>query len=460
MVTDSRSCTGLAHSFPHLPAAIVVLLVGMAASACGSPTQPLRTPAKLTFTVQPSRATAGMVITPAMQVAIQDGYGNTVTSATSAVTVAIGANPGGGTLSGPQTVNAVNGVASFAGLSIDKAGSGYMLMGSSGPLTSATSVSFTVTPATATTLVFTVQPSTTAAGHTSTPAVQVTIEDALGNTVTTSTSTITLAIGTNPASGTLSGTTAVATANGVGTFSNWSIDTPGTGYTLTASASGLARATSTSFNVTGFTSVSAGSAYTCGVTSAGAAYCWGYDGYGQLGRGSLINSSTPVAVSGGLPFTVISAGCEHSCGVTTGGAAYCWGYNSSGELGNGSPTDSSTPVAVSGGLTFAAISAGNFYTCGVTTAGAAYCWGNSYFSQLGNGSTTYSSTPVAVSGGLTFAVVSAGYDHSCGVTTDGAAYCWGGNGSGELGNGSNTHSATPVPGAYPLTWAAAVRRSL
>src|SRR5258706_5512056 len=197
MVTDSRSCTGLAHSFPHLPAAIVVLLVGMAASACGSPTQPLRTPAKLTFTVQPSRATAGMVITPAMQVAIQDGYGNTVTSDTSAVTVAIGANPGGGTLSGPQTVNAVNGVASFAGLSIDKAGSGYMLMASSGPLTSATSVSFTVTPATATKLVFTGQPTNVTAGMVITPAMQVAIQDGYGNTVTSATSSMTVAIGAN-----------------------------------------------------------------------------------------------------------------------------------------------------------------------------------------------------------------------------------------------------------------------
>src|SRR5258706_332114 len=447
MVTDSRSCTGLAHSFPHLPAAIVVLLVGMAASACGSPTQPLRTPAKLTFTVQPSRATAGMVITPAMQVAIQDGYGNTVTSATSAVTVAIGANPGGGTLSGPQTVNAVNGVASFAGLSIDKAGSGYMLMASSGPLTSATSVSFTVTPATATTLVFTVQPSTTAAGHTSTPAVQVTIEDALGNTVTTSTSTITLAIGTNPASGTLSGTTAVATANGVGTFSNWSIDTPGTGYTLTASASGLARATSTSFNVTGFTSVSAGSAYTCGVTSAGAAYCWGDNIYGDLGNGLTTYSSTPVAVSGGLTFAVVSAGYDHSCGVTTDGAAYCWGWNVSGELGNGSTTDSSAPVPVSGGLTLAVISAGSEHSCGVTTSGAAYCWGYNSSGELGNGSTTDSRTPVAVSGGLTFAAISAGNFYTCGGTTGGAASCWGENHFTQPRNGPAAHRTHPWGGS-------------
>jgi hypothetical protein len=59
-----------------------------------------------------------------------------------------------------------------------------------------------------------VQPSNTAAGAAITPAVQVAVQDAQGNTVTTATTSIKLAIGTNPASGTLSGTTTVAAVNG------------------------------------------------------------------------------------------------------------------------------------------------------------------------------------------------------------------------------------------------------
>jgi alpha-tubulin suppressor-like RCC1 family protein len=101
-------------------------------------------------------------------------------------------------------------------------------------------------------------------------------------------------------------------------------------------------------------------------------------------------------VSGGLTFSGVSAGVRSACGVTTAGAAYCWGHNSSGQLGNGTTTNSLAPVAVSGGLTFAAVSAGDDATCGVTTAGAAYCWGDNSFGQLGNGTTTSSATPVAV----------------------------------------------------------------
>src|SRR2546428_302840 len=126
-------------------------------------------------------------------------------------------------------------------------------------------------------LVFTAQPSTAVAGAAITPAVQVTVQDAQGNTVTTATTSITVAIGTNPASGTLSGTTTVAAVNGVATFANLSINNPGTGYTLTASATGLTGATSSAFNVVApvfavVAPVSAGIDHTCGVTSSGAAY--------------------------------------------------------------------------------------------------------------------------------------------------------------------------------------------
>ena len=61
------------------------------------------------------------------------------------------------------------------------------------------------------------------------------VEDANGNLVTTDTSSVTIAIGTNPGSGTLGGTLTVAAVNGVATFSNLSINKAGTGYTLTAS---------------------------------------------------------------------------------------------------------------------------------------------------------------------------------------------------------------------------------
>jgi hypothetical protein len=96
-----------------------------------------------------------------------------------------------------------------------------------------------------------VQPGTVAAGAAITPAVQVSVQDAQGNTVTTATTSITVGIGTNPGSGTLSGTTTVAAVNGTATFSTLSLNTSGAGYTLTATATGLTGATSNAFSISG-----------------------------------------------------------------------------------------------------------------------------------------------------------------------------------------------------------------
>jgi hypothetical protein len=199
--------------------------------------------------VQPSNTGAGATIAPAVQVTVQDAGGNTVTGATNAITLTIGTNPAGGTLSGTTTVAAVNGVATFSNLSIDRAGAGYTLTASSAGLTGATSTPFNITAGTPTKLAFTVQPSNTAATQAISPAVQVTIQDALGNTVNSS-ANVTVAIGTNPSGGTLSGTTTVAAVNGIATFNNLSIDKLGAGYTLTAASAGLTGATSTPFNIT------------------------------------------------------------------------------------------------------------------------------------------------------------------------------------------------------------------
>ena len=102
----------------------------------------------------------------------------------------------------------------------------------------------------ATKLEFGTQPSNTLAGGVITPAVTVRITDASGTLVTTDTRDVTVAIGTNPAAGTLGGTQTVAAVGGVATFSTLTIDNPGTGYTFVASASGLTGATSVPFNIT------------------------------------------------------------------------------------------------------------------------------------------------------------------------------------------------------------------
>jgi len=207
-----------------------------------------------------------------------------------------------------------------------------------------------------------------------------------------------------------------------------------------------------------FTSITTGDYHSCAITAAGAAWCWGRDEYGQLGDNSVATRRTsPVAVAGGLAFTAVAAGDFHTCGLTTNGAAYCWGLNDRGQLGDGTTTNRLAPTPVSGGLTFASISASGkaqlgSHTCALTTTGAAYCWGYNNAGQLGDGTTTQRTAPVPVAGALTFAAVTTGGFHSCGVTASNVAYCWGLNDSGQLGDGTQTQRTMPVSVAGGLSF--------
>ena len=208
------------------------------------------TATQLAFTVQPSSAVAGAAIGPAVAVTVRDASGNTVTSASGNITIAIGANPGASTLAGTATAAVVNGVATFSTLSLNRVGTGYTLTAAATGLPTATSTAFNVTVGTAAQLAFTVLPSNTPAGVAISPNVAVSVRDASGNTVTSATNSITVAIGNNPGASTLSGAATVAAVSGVATFSALSLNRVGTGYTLTAAATGLTGATSPAFNVT------------------------------------------------------------------------------------------------------------------------------------------------------------------------------------------------------------------
>ena len=405
--------------------------------------------ARLGFTAQPSDVAAGAPMSPAVKVAVQDSLGNTVTSSTAGVTLAITSNTGtaGAHLRGAATVSAVSGVATFSTLSVDSAGAGYTLSASVGSLQGKTSVSFRVSPGPATRLAFSAQPTSAIAGVIISRSVGVAIQDSLGNTVTSSTASITLAItnGTGTAGATLGGTTVEPAVSGVSTFSDLTIDRTGTGYTFTASAAALTSATSRAFSVT-LTVAAIGEGYnsTCGITAMGAAFCWGANA-GVFGNGAMTGSLLPVGAAGGMTLTALSVGQWNACGLTTNGGAYCWGSNAAGQLGNGGQyVTEVSPVAVSGGYTFSAISAGYGHTCGITTSGAAYCWGDGGIGQLGNATTTSNLVPVPVFGSLVFRSISVGAAHTCGVTTAGIGYCWGDNSNGQLGIGSTANYTIPV----------------
>jgi alpha-tubulin suppressor-like RCC1 family protein len=204
-----------------------------------------------------------------------------------------------------------------------------------------------------------------------------------------------------------------------------------TGSTVPAPVSGL---------TSGATAISVGPNYnTCAVVS-GNVWCWGFSGAGILGNGSSSDTDTPVELAGFSASVVsVAVGAQSACAILSSGAVECWGSNADGELGNGSTTSSLAPVQVTGitgGAT--AVAVGTNYACAVV-AGGVRCWGNNGLGQ--------SETPSQVSGlgsGVTGIAVGAYSDTACAIVS-GGLQCWGSNAAGFFGNNGTTNSAVPVP---------------
>ncbi len=149
---------------------------------------------------------------------------------------------------------------------------------------------------------------------------------------------------------------------------------------------------------TDWTSVSAGITHTCARRSTGRLFCWGDDAQGQLGNDDpLSNEGAPVQVYGNYTnWTAVSAGGYHTCARNSNGLLFCWGDDGFGQLGDGGTnTDLHAPdgVLAGGANDWRAFDAGIFHTCALIEAKRAFCWGYDGSGRLGNGDAGDQSRP-------------------------------------------------------------------
>ncbi len=149
--------------------------------------------------------------------------------------------------------------------------------------------------------------------------------------------------------------------------------------------------------------LSAGYRHNCALKASGAVLCWGFNGEGQLGNGTTSTAVvSPVAVNGLSDAVTLVAGGYHTCALQASGAARCWGYNSYGQLGNGTTNSSLCPVAVADLSDAVALAAGGGHTCALQASGAMSCWGNNAFGQLGDATVDNKTYRTPVVGGAIF----------------------------------------------------------
>jgi alpha-tubulin suppressor-like RCC1 family protein len=257
----------------------------------------------------------------------------------------------------------------------------------------------------------------------------------------------------------------------VGGITNWSKIASGGGHSLALTSSGilyswggnsygrLGDGTTDSRSspgtviggITSWTQVSAGLNHCVALTSAGIAYAWGQNFYGNLGDGTTTERTSPVTVVGSITtWTQVIAAGRHNLGLTSAGVAYAWGQNGNGQLGDNSTATRSSPVTVVGGITTWSILNGSMTSgqgqgLGITSAGVAYAWGLGTTGQLGNNASTNRSSPVTVVGGITnWSFLTGGGQNCLGLTSTGVIYGWGGNTYGSLGDGTTAVRSSPV----------------
>ena len=244
--------------------------------------------------------------------------------------------------------------------------------------------------------------------------------------------------------------------------------------------------------LSGVIELAAGGSHTCTRDAAGALYCFGLSGVGQLGLPQESVQTTPARVSGlpkirqvvagryftcvlevsehvtcfgdrgqlgdepptggptphPLPFegvVQITAGANHACALTKSGEAFCWGGNIKGQLGDGVTLEYQVaPVRVAGLKNASALEAGNAHTCALLEDGQVVCWGDNHYGQLGDGSTEDRPAPTPVAGLTHVTALSAGEYFTCALLEDGHVMCFGRNDQGQLGDGTTEDRPKPT----------------
>jgi alpha-tubulin suppressor-like RCC1 family protein len=193
----------------------------------------------------------------------------------------------------------------------------------------------------------------------------------------------------------------------------------------------------------GATAIATAGDYVCALTSNGGVRCWGYNDWGQLGNG--VTSTHTVAPPDADIVTgvqAISTGERSVCALMVNGGVRCWGSNGFGQLGDGTLQDHLAPPASDAFDGVQAIATASNYACALMSGGEIRCWGYDSTGKLGM-NVAERMIPESADFLSGIQTVASGAEHNCALTTSGGVKCWGDNSSGQLGEGSTKFRAVP-----------------
>ena len=225
-------------------------------------------------------------------------------------------------------------------------------------------------------------------------------------------------------------------------------------------------------SLTNWFQVEGGEEHAIAIKTDGTLWAWGRNNEGQLGVGDTTDRCSPVQVgsltdwkgmssdnlTAGTPIK-ISVGFDTNLVIKDDGTLWTWGNGNYGQLGTGSITDTSSPVQVGSLTNWASIqgpSAEDPQVVAVKTDGTLWAWGANNYGQAGQGSTTTDgySSPVQIGSLTTWKYLATPGNGVLASKTDGTLWAWGQNNVGQLGLGNTTNYSSPVQVGSLTNWGA------
>lgn len=219
--------------------------------------------------------------------------------------------------------------------------------------------------------------------------------------------------------------------------------------------------------------VSCGAVHVVALSEDGLLQAWGYNEYGQLGRGFTCEGLQGARVLNAyakflddapelVKITQVSCGEYHTAATSEDGEVYTWGLGTMGQLGHcslqyGDKELLPRRVASLDGIAVKSVACGGVHTCAVTQKGALYAWGGGQAGQLGLGPQNgfFSCVPndsqmllrnfpvLVLPSGVQ--LVACGHSHTLVSMKDGRIHGWGYNSYGQAANEKSTYAWYPSP---------------
>ena len=190
--------------------------------------------------------------------------------------------------------------------------------------------------------------------------------------------------------------------------------------------------------------VAAGGRHSLAICSDSTVHSWGYNGYGQLGNGRILEENKGVKVTGLSGIIQVAGGLFHSLFVKQDGTVWACGRNPLGPLGDGTIENKTTPVQVVGLTNIIQAAGGGEHSLFLKNDGSVWASGLNSSGQLGDGTNINKTIAVKLATLSDIVQVAAGAEFSLFLKKDGTVWACGHNGFGQFGNGTISSKNIPI----------------